>query len=152
MKKVRMAKLLSLIFVLVLSIAMSFSAFSADDAFEDEISAFPESYKPYLRELHEKYPQWSFVPMITGLTFEEVLQGEENKNTNNQSDKRALVPTTASDIFKSHHKYDYTESTGVYKQWDGGFVAANRLALSYTGFSSNNAVVSKSSHSSTFAI
>ena len=131
MKKVRMAKLLSLIFVLVLSIAMSFSAFSADDAFEDEISAFPESYKPYLRELHEKYPQWSFVPMITGLTFEEVLQGEENKNTNNQSDKRALVPTTASDIFKSHHKYDYTESTGVYKQWDGGFVAANRLALSY---------------------
>ena len=131
MKKVKMTKCLSLIFVLILSIAMSFSAFGADDEFEAEIASFPESYKPYLRELHEKYPEWKFVPMLTGLTFDEVLQGESNKNTNKQNDKITLVPTSASDIFKSYQKYDYTQSTGVFKQWDSGFVAANRLALSY---------------------
>lgn len=131
MKKFKTAKWLSFVLIIILSIAMSFSAFGADDAFEDEIAAFPESYKPYLRELHEKYPQWEFVPMITGLTFEEVIQGESNKNTNKQNDKITLVPTSASDIFKSYQKYDYTQSTGVFKQWDSGFVAANRLAVSY---------------------
>ena len=131
MKKVKKAKLLAVVFTLLLGIAMSFSAFGADDIFESEIADFPESYKPYLRELHEKYPDWKFVPMLTGLTFDEVLDGESNKNTNKQYDKISLVPSSASDIFKSYQKYDYTESTGVFKQWDSGFVAANRLALSY---------------------
>ena len=131
MKKVKMTKWLSLIFILVLSIAMSFSAFGTNDDFEADIASFPESYKPYLRELHEKYPEWTFVPMMTGLTFDEVIQGESNKNTNKQYDKISLIPSSASDIFKSHQKYDYTQSTGTFKQWDSGFVAANRLAVSY---------------------
>lgn len=130
-KKVKVKSILIFALTLVLSIAISFFAFSADDSFEDQIKDFPESYKPYLRELHEKYPEWTFVPMHTGLTWEEALNGEENKNTNKQYDKISLVATSASDIFKSHKTYDYTVSTGVYKQWDGGFVAANRLAVSY---------------------
>ncbi len=131
MKRIKITKFLMFIFTLVLGIAMSFSAFSVDDAFESEIASFPESYKPYLRELHEKYPDWKFVPMLTGLTFDEVLRSESNKNTNKQYDKISLVPSSASDIFKSYQKYDYTESTGAFKQWDSGFVAANRIALSY---------------------
>ena len=150
MKKVKIMSFLMVALMLVLSITMSFSAFSADvivpltddalseniapladDAFESEIAAFPESYKPYLRELHATYPDWTFVPMKTGLTFDAAISGESNKNTNKQSDKISLVSTSASNIFKSYQTYDYTQSTDTFKQWDGGFVAANRLAVSY---------------------
>lgn len=32
-----------------------------DPAFEQEIAAFPDSYKPALRYLHSRYPKWKFV-------------------------------------------------------------------------------------------
>ena len=133
MKKVRMKKWFMLLAVALLSIAMSFSAFGADSEFEDEIADFPESYKPYLRELHEKYPEWSFVPMNTGLTWQEVVKGEISKPTSNKNDKKSLIAAgnVTSDIFKSTSSYDYNASTGVFKQWDGGFVAASNLAVSY---------------------
>lgn len=133
MKKVKVKKWLILLTVALLSIAMSFSAFGADSEFEKEIEDFPKSYKPYLRELHEKYPEWSFVPMITGLTWQEVIEGEINKPTSNKNDKKSLVAASnaASDIFKSTSSCDYNASTGVFKQWDGGFVAASNLAVSY---------------------
>lgn len=41
-----------------------------DDAFEEMIKDFPESYKPYLRDLHKDHPNWVFKAMITGLDFE----------------------------------------------------------------------------------
>lgn len=133
MKKVRIKKWLVLLAAALLSVAVSFSVMGADSAFESQIEDFPESYKPYLRELHEKYPEWSFVPMVTGLTWQEVLNGEISKPTGNKNDKKSLVAagSTVSDIFKSTSSYDYNQSTGVFKQWDGGFVAANNLAVSY---------------------
>ena len=41
-----------------------------DEAFEQSINGFPESYKPFLRYLHTKYPKWTFTPLNTGLDFE----------------------------------------------------------------------------------
>ena len=133
MKKVRIKKWLVLLAAALLSVAVSFSVMGADSAFESQIEDFPESYKPYLRELHEKYPEWSFVPMVTGLTWQEVLNGEISKPTGNKNDKKSLVAagSVTSDIFKSTSSYDYNQSTGVFKQWDGGFVAASNLAVSY---------------------
>ena len=43
----------------------SVSAYATDSDFEKSIAAFPDEYKPYLRELHEKYPQWTFIPFET---------------------------------------------------------------------------------------
>lgn len=133
MKNVKVKKWFILMAVALLSIAMSFSVFGADAEFEKEIEDFPESYKPYLRELHEQYPEWSFVPMLTGLTWQEVINGEINKPTSNINDKKSLIAagSITSDIFKSTSSYDYDSSTGVFKQWDGGFVAASNLAVSY---------------------
>lgn len=39
-----------------------FAASSSDSAFESYMNSqgFPESYKPYLRTLHEQYPNWVF--------------------------------------------------------------------------------------------
>lgn len=41
-----------------------------DEAFEASIAGFNETYKPYLRYLHTKYPNWTFTVMNTGLDFE----------------------------------------------------------------------------------
>ncbi len=40
-----------------------------DEAFEASIAGFDETYKPYLRYLHTKYPNWTFTVMDTGLDF-----------------------------------------------------------------------------------
>ena len=42
-----------------------------DDAFEKMIKDFPDSYKPYLRQLHQEHSNWTFTPMQTNLTIEE---------------------------------------------------------------------------------
>ena len=49
---------------------------SAATAFEKSISAFPDSYKPYLRALHSKYPKWKFVPYNTGINFDTAVSEE----------------------------------------------------------------------------
>jgi beta-N-acetylglucosaminidase len=47
-----------------------------DPVFEESIAAFPDSYKIYLRALHEKYPNWIFVPFITNLDYNAVVTAE----------------------------------------------------------------------------
>ena len=73
-------KLVSVLFVLMLGIMCVFSGLSvqAADDFEKQISAFPESYKPYLRELHEEYPTWTFQPFVTGLDWNTVIDNEHD--------------------------------------------------------------------------
>ena len=41
-----------------------------DDAFELMIKDFPDSYKPYLRDLHKDHPNWTFKVLNTNLDFE----------------------------------------------------------------------------------
>lgn len=41
-----------------------------DEIFENNISGFPESYKPYLRYLHTIHSNWTFSALNTGLDFE----------------------------------------------------------------------------------
>lgn len=50
-----------------------------DPEFEQELDAqnFPESYKRILRSLHQKYPNWSFVAMHTGVDFTEAVNIEK---------------------------------------------------------------------------
>lgn len=57
------------------------SAGSSDTDFENYMTAqgFPESYKPYLRKLHETHPNWVFKAVQTGLDWETVVDNEVNK-------------------------------------------------------------------------
>lgn len=41
---------------------------------------FPKSYVEDLVELHKKYPQWEFVPMITGLDWQKSVDGERSQH------------------------------------------------------------------------
>ncbi len=108
----------------ILLLLLSFFAYSADDKFEKSISAFPESYKPQLRELHEKYPKWEFIPFVTNLDWYDVIDGEYGS--------KSLVQSSASSkIWKSHDKDDYNPVDGSFDFKDGGFVQANRFAVEY---------------------
>lgn len=49
---------------------------SEDEAFETSIAGFPESYKPYLRNLHTLHPNWVFYPDNTGLSWITCLDKE----------------------------------------------------------------------------
>lgn len=65
---------------------------SADTAFETSIADFPEGYKPFLRALHEVYPNWKFTPYNTGIDFKtfvalqaKVTSGNQGENTSYSS-------------------------------------------------------------------
>ena len=56
---------------------------------------FPESYKPYLRALHQKYPNWSFKAIKTGIDWETAVSNESvvGRNLVNKSSKTSWKST-----------------------------------------------------------
>lgn len=48
----------------------------ADTSFEEQLAAFPESYKSYLRELHAIYPNWKFYADNINMTLDEAAELE----------------------------------------------------------------------------
>ncbi len=100
------------------------ASFAAEDDFERKIAAFPESYKPYLRQLHQAHPNWEFEPFFTGLDFNMAVDSEGGA-------KSLVSSSSASEFFKSKDIGDYNYITNRYIEKDGGFVEANRLAVAY---------------------
>ena len=47
-----------------------------DKTFEEQIAEFPESYRPFLRELHAVYPNWKFYADNISMTLDEAVQLE----------------------------------------------------------------------------
>ncbi len=126
MKKILKNKkrILSAVFAVLVCFLTAMGSFAAEDDFEKKIAAFPESYKPYLRQLHQAHPSWEFEPFFTGLDF--------NVSVDSECGAKSLVSSSsASELFKSKDIGDYNYSTNKYIEKDGGFVEANRLAVSY---------------------
>lgn len=48
-----------------------------DEAFENSIVTFPDTYKPYLRYLYTIHPNWTFTPLHTGLDFDASVIAEK---------------------------------------------------------------------------
>ena len=65
-------------------------SYSDDSAFENSISSFPESYKPYLRKLHAMYPNWTFKADYTNLNWEDAAEAESQIG---QSSISSLYPS-----------------------------------------------------------
>ena len=51
-------------------------SYSDDASFEQSISSFPNSYKPYLRKLHAMHPNWTFTIDQTGLDWNASITAE----------------------------------------------------------------------------
>ena len=47
-----------------------------DLSFEEQLAAFPESYRDYLRQLHNEYPNWNFHADNINLTLDEAVEHE----------------------------------------------------------------------------
>lgn len=94
----------------------------AGEDFEAQIKDFPESYKVHLRQLHEKYPDWKFEMLETGLEWSDAIDAESSKN-------RSLVPKSASSFLKSKKPGDYDPETDTYIEKDVGWVTADRIAV-----------------------
>ena len=93
------------------------------DAFEDSIKSFPDSYKPYLRNLHKKYPKWKFIPYNTNLKFKTVVNKEYENN-------KSLIENSSSNYLKSNASGDY--KGGKYIAKDGGsWVSASKNCIAY---------------------
>ena len=52
------------------------------ESYEESLlrQGFPKSYVEDLMELHQKYPEWEFVPMVTGLDWQASVDGERSQH------------------------------------------------------------------------
>lgn len=103
------------------------SAYSSDMDFEAYLDSqgFPQSYRPGLRQLHARYPQWVFTAFDTGLDWEEVIQNESLVGRN-------LVSSSSPTSWKSTAPGAYDWTTSTWPGFDGsGWVAANESIIRY---------------------
>ena len=92
---------------------------------ETEFSEFPYGYRAKLRELSKDHPNWKFIPLNTGLEWDEVVKEEMKGN-------RSLVSITVKDSWKSKAEGDYDEATGTYIGKSGkNWVRASQEAVEY---------------------
>lgn len=82
------------------------------------IDSFPESYRPYLEKLAEKYPNWMFVALYTGLDWNYVIDQENVFGKN-------LVPKNYIDRWKNTTPGQYDVEV------DAGWVDCSRQAVEY---------------------
>lgn len=102
-------------------------AYEYDTAFEKQMKSegFPESYKPYLRELHAKYPNWIFKAADTKLSWNTVAAKESKLGT-------SLAAAASPAAWKSKAEGAYDAETGKYIIYDsGGWVCASEGIIKY---------------------
>ncbi|MGN1133126.1 MAG: fibronectin type III domain-containing protein [Oscillospiraceae bacterium] len=100
---------------------------SATDAnFEKYLTSqgFPDSYKPMLRELHKKYPNWIFKAQKINLDWNTVLKEELVLGRN-------LVHSGAPASWKSMEKGAYNFEQNYWYGLDGSWVAASKEIIAY---------------------
>lgn len=102
------------------------SSSATDSDFEKYLTAqgFPESYKPMLRELHKKRPNWVFTAQKLDVSWSEALKEEMVLGRN-------LVHGSALASWKSMEKGAYDFDGGYWYGLDGSWVAASQEIVSY---------------------
>lgn len=98
-----------------------------DDSYIEKLVAkgFPLSYATALNELHRKYPNWVFEPVVTGLDWNEVVKGESKVGLN-------MVPNYFDDSRKSVEDKAYDWETNTWAIYDGdSWVSASSDYIAY---------------------
>ncbi len=102
-----------------------------DASFESQIAAFPESYKPYLRELHAQYPNWKFYPDKVGLTFDKAVDLE---TLNDESDTASNYKVVSASSKNSWFSLGFGAYNWQSKEWvakDGKWYVASREVIKH---------------------
>ncbi|MBQ7037336.1 MAG: S-layer homology domain-containing protein [Clostridia bacterium] len=115
------------IFTLVLSLILftvPAAALAATDSFTTELSAFPTAWQEKLTALHEKYPEWMFVAVPTGLSWQEVVKAETGK--------KSLVEKYYNTLLRNTGEGHYNPETGAYTYHDAStWVSASAAMVDY---------------------
>ena len=136
--KIKKIICLLLVAVLLTTIVGGYSsaARAKEDEFEASIAAFPESYKPLLRELHKSHPNWTFIAFDTGLDWDVVLKNQMKLSRNLMPNgtmgingKWFKTPTSWKDI-TINGSYSWTGNDWV-ELCGGGWVQASTEAVEY---------------------
>ncbi len=110
-----------------ISIDEALPEYTPDADFEKYLTqqGFPESYKPYLRNLHAQYPNWLFIADKISPTWAETLAGESVLGRN-------LVHTSRPNSWKSMEPGAYNWETNKWVGLDGSsWVAASAGIIAY---------------------
>lgn len=90
-----------------------------------DLSAFPNSYRSYIKKLIAAHPNWTFVPMNTGLKWSDVIENEMKDAVN-------LVDINTPATWKSTAEKDYNMSTGAWVIKNGTtWVQASESVVKY---------------------
>lgn len=101
---------------------------SLDDYYNSlRSSSFPDSYLPYLAELHARHPNWKFVSESIPLTFDEVVDGE------NAYGRNLLQGSAFSENYYSMgiNNYDILSNEFKSHATEGGWYDASSEAVAY---------------------
>ncbi len=94
--------------------------------FETQLSAFPESYKPYIRTLHAKYPNWVFSADKLAMSYDEAVAGETARWD------RKLVNMTSDGIsWRSMESGAYNWDSDTWNTTSGNWTSASREVVMY---------------------
>lgn len=100
--------------------------YTPDASFESQIAAFPESYKPYLRDLHAQYPNWKFYPDNINLTFNEAVELEIPANEYDKYTGHKVVGNNSKKSWFSLGFGAYNWQTGQWVAKDDKWYVASR--------------------------
>ena len=124
-------------------------AYDTEEAFEQTLAAFPESYRESLRALHAQYPNWKFEAYQTGIDWQTAVD-EESKFGSELSgmgtEARSLVYKGSISSWKSMEEGAFDWSTGQWvTNWDGDYwaIASRELVAYYMdprNFMDNNGI------------
>ncbi|MCM1371339.1 MAG: SH3 domain-containing protein [Clostridium sp.] len=98
---------------------------TTDDDFKKNVLVnFPESYHPYLINLHNLHPTWSFEAYNTGVTFKNAVEKESPVGV-------SLINTTYQGYYSTDGgSYDYKTDTFYIKEGSSWY-AANASTIAY---------------------
>lgn len=83
--------LLSIVMALSALNSFSLTAFASTYAEQLKAKGFPSSYVNALVALHDKYPNWTFVPQKTGLNWDDVITGERTPHASQMIQKQSSL-------------------------------------------------------------
>ena len=102
-----------------------------DASFESQIAAFPESYKPYLRELHAQYPNWKFYPDKVGLTFDKAVDLETLDDERDTTSNYKVVSASSKNSWFSLGFGAYNWQSGQWVAKDDKWHVASREVIKH---------------------
>lgn len=110
--------------ILSLLLCLLFLSIPAAADYESELAAFPAAWQASLRALHEKYPDWVFVAVPTGIDWDAAVEAETGK--------KSLVEKYYSPLLRNTGEGHYNSASGAYTYHDAStWVSAAGATVDY---------------------